>query len=53
MSVIIILIGISMLISGSFLISFFWNVRSGQYDDLESPANRILFDQHKTKNESK
>lgn len=23
---------------------FWWTVRSGQYDDLDSPAQRILFD---------
>jgi cbb3-type cytochrome oxidase maturation protein len=23
---------------------FWWTVKSGQYDDLESPAHRILFD---------
>ncbi len=49
MSVIVILIGISILISGSFLITFFWNVKSGQYDDLDSPSSRILFDKYKTK----
>ncbi len=49
MSVILILICISIIISGSFLLVFFWNVKDGQYDDLDSPANRILFDQHKKK----
>ena len=23
---------------------FLWNVNNGQYDDLESPAHKILFD---------
>ena len=23
---------------------FFWSVNTGQYDDLDSPAHRILFD---------
>ncbi len=23
---------------------FFWSVNSGQYDDLDGPAHRILFD---------
>ena len=29
-----------------FLIAalFWWSVRSGQYDDLEGPAYRVLFD---------
>lgn len=24
---------------------FFWAVRSGQFDDMDSPAHRILFDE--------
>ncbi len=24
--------------------AFFWAVRSGQFDDLDTPATRILFD---------
>ncbi|MBI4665433.1 MAG: cbb3-type cytochrome oxidase assembly protein CcoS [Nitrospinae bacterium] len=26
------------------LVALFWAVRSGQYDDMEGPANRILMD---------
>jgi cbb3-type cytochrome oxidase maturation protein len=26
------------------VVIFFWSVRSGQYDDLEGDANRILMD---------
>ena len=34
-----------MLIIGLFMVLiFFWSVRSGQYDDLEGDANRILMD---------
>jgi cbb3-type cytochrome oxidase maturation protein len=44
MSVIIILIIFSVLVSGGFLIAFIWAVNSGQYDDTQSPAVRILFD---------
>lgn len=35
-----------------FLIAFFWSVRSGQNDDLETPAMRMLFDDKKIKNET-
>lgn len=38
------LIGISILFFFSAIAFFFWNVNSGQYDDLESPAHKILFD---------
>ena len=44
MSVIYILITISMIVAGSFLAAFFWAVKSGQYDDTETPAIRILFE---------
>jgi cbb3-type cytochrome oxidase maturation protein len=27
------------------VVIFFWSVRSGQYDDLEGDANRILMDE--------
>ena len=26
------------------LVAFLWNLRSGQYDDLDGAASRILFD---------
>ncbi|MCC5995711.1 MAG: cbb3-type cytochrome oxidase assembly protein CcoS [Oceanicaulis sp.] len=29
------------------LIGFFWTMRSGQYDDLQGAAERILFDDDK------
>ena len=44
MSVIIILIGFSLLVAVIFLFAFLWAVRSGQYDDRYTPSVRILFD---------
>ena len=44
MAIIIILISISLLLAIGFLISFIWNLRSGQYDDTYSPSVRMLFD---------
>lgn len=44
MSVIVVLIGFSILVAIGFLIAFLWAVRSGQYDDDVSPSVRILFD---------
>ena len=44
MSIIIILIVISLAIALVFLGIFFWNIKSGQYDDTESPAIRMLFE---------
>lgn len=44
MSVLFVLIGVSMLVAGGFLIGFLWAVKKGQYDDSYSPSVRILFD---------
>lgn len=44
MSVIVVLIGFSILVAAGFLLAFLWAVRSGQYDDDVSPSVRILFD---------
>lgn len=53
MAIIIILISISLIIAVGFLISFIWNLRSGQYDDTYSPSVRMLFDDKPKKRESK
>ncbi|HEU5289159.1 MAG TPA: cbb3-type cytochrome oxidase assembly protein CcoS, partial [Cyclobacteriaceae bacterium] len=42
--IIVILIVISLSIAVGFLISFLWNMKSGQYDDLYSPSVRMLFE---------
>ncbi len=47
MSVILILIILGVLVTGGFLAGFIWAVRSGQYDDTDSPAVRMLFDDYK------
>jgi len=44
MGIIILLIGISLTIAVIFLIVFFWNMKSGQYDDTYTPSVRMLFD---------
>jgi len=44
MSVVVVLIGFSVLVAAGFLLAFLWAVRSGQYDDDVSPSVRILFD---------
>jgi cbb3-type cytochrome oxidase maturation protein len=44
MSVILILIGSSILVAGGFLLAFLWSVNDGQYDDDISPAVRILIE---------
>lgn len=44
MAIIVLLISISLVIAVGFLISFLWNMKSGQYDDTYSPSVRMLFD---------
>lgn len=43
MNIIIILIAISITIAVIFLVIFLWALKSGQYDDTETPSIRILF----------
>ena len=45
MSVIFLLIPLSLLIAGGFLVAFIWAVRSGQYEDTCTPAMRQLLDE--------
>ena len=44
MGVIILLIIVSVLVAGGFLIAFLWSVNTGQMDDDYTPSVRILFD---------
>lgn len=44
MDVLIYLIPVSLLLGGGALAAFLWSLRSGQYEDLDGAANRILFD---------
>lgn len=47
MLIIILLISISLPMALVFLGFFYWNMKSGQYDDTYTPAVRILFDDNK------
>lgn len=44
MNIIFVLIGLSLFVAIIFLAIFFWNVKSGQYDDDYTPSVRMLFD---------
>jgi cbb3-type cytochrome oxidase maturation protein len=44
MEIIYLLIPLSLVLVGVIVWVFFWAVRSGQFDDLEGPAHRILMD---------
>jgi len=44
MEIIFLLVVFSAIIAVGFLIAFIYSVKSGQFDDVETPAMRILFD---------
>jgi len=47
MTILLLLIPIALFLGGLGLLAFLWSLKSGQYDDLEGAANRILFDDDK------
>jgi cbb3-type cytochrome oxidase maturation protein len=51
MSVIVVLIGLSLLVAIGFLIAFLWAVKNGQYKDTYTPSVRILFEDKKDQSE--
>lgn len=44
MDILYLLIPIAIIFVACALWAFFWSVNSGQFDDLESPAHSILYD---------
>ncbi len=53
MSIIYVLIPASLLLGLGALWMFIVALRSGQFDDLDTPAHRILFDDEETKPQEK
>ena len=51
MEALYILIPISLFLAGSALASFIWAVRSDQFSDLSSPAERLVMEDLETFNE--
>jgi cbb3-type cytochrome oxidase maturation protein len=44
MSVIYLVLPLALVIVGGAVLAFVWSAKSGQYDDLETPAVRVLHD---------
>ena len=44
MNIFFILVPLALLMAGAGVYGFFWAVRSGQFDDVETPALRMLMD---------
>jgi cbb3-type cytochrome oxidase maturation protein len=53
MNIIVVLILISVVVALIFLGAFFWAVKSGQFDDTDSPAVRMLIDPKKPSKKTK
>ena len=49
MSTIFIVVPLALLVSTAAVAAYVWSVKSGQLDDLETPAHRILFDEDERK----
>jgi cbb3-type cytochrome oxidase maturation protein len=43
----VLLIPIALLMGLAGLVAFFWAMRSGQYDDMDGAAQRILIDEER------
>ncbi len=44
MTNLLLLIPVALLLGLAGLVAFLWSIRSGQFDDLDGAAHRILFD---------
>lgn len=44
MTIVYFLVPVSVCLGGFFVWLFVWATRKGQYDDLETPAHKILLD---------
>jgi len=44
MNVLLILIPVALILGGIGLAAFIWSIRTGQFDDLDGAARRILSD---------
>ncbi|SFC84866.1 cytochrome oxidase maturation protein, cbb3-type [Bosea sp. CRIB-10] len=45
MSSLVFLVPLALVLGGAALAAFLWSLRSGQYDDLEGAAARVLLDE--------
>ncbi|MFG1492295.1 cbb3-type cytochrome oxidase assembly protein CcoS [Halobacteriovorax sp. ZH4_bin.1] len=45
MEVIIVLLPLAIFLAVGFLLIFIWATKSGQYDDLDTPSIRVLFEE--------
>ena len=51
MEILYVLVPVALLLAGAGVAAFRWAVRDGQFDDLDTPPVRILFDDERNKGE--
>lgn len=44
MNILFLLVPLALLLAGAFVAAFFWAVGDGQFDDVATPAVRVLLD---------
>lgn len=44
MLIVFLTISVSLILATIFVVAFIWSAKSGQYDDLVTPAHRVLLD---------
>lgn len=53
MTIIYIVLPLALLVVGVALWAFVWSAKSGQFDDLDTPAMRVVFDETDTRHQAK
>lgn len=53
MTILYFLIPLAMILAGGSVLAFIWAVRRGQFDDLDTPAIRVLFEDDTQKPEER
>lgn len=49
MSVVYVVLPVAIVLAIGFVAAFIWATRSGQYDDMDSPAVRMLHDEDESR----
>lgn len=49
MNILVLMIPVALILGGGFVAAFFWAANNGQFDDLDTPAYRILKNEHERK----
>lgn len=50
MSVLFLMLPLALVLAGAFVAAFIWAVRGGQFDDLDTPAWRVVVDEDERDN---